>query len=108
MQQLEPGFRRTINWNNYQSKATKQTQNQYLDYLVDPSLQGVHRLIVLSFENDAHWRCYTWYFFLIIKKEDYKSYDWGKNCFYQRAYDNIWKTMTGQVDDYICLFQKLL
>ena len=48
MQQLEPGFRRTINWNNYQSKATKQTQNQYLDDLVDPSLQGVHRLIVLS------------------------------------------------------------
>ena len=30
-------YKRIINWNEYQSKAKKQTQNQYLDYLIDPS-----------------------------------------------------------------------
>ena len=30
-----------------------ETQNQYLDYLIDPSFQGVIRLFVLPFEVDA-------------------------------------------------------
>ena len=37
LDQLKSGFKRTINWNKYQSKATIQAQNQYLDYLIDPS-----------------------------------------------------------------------
>ena len=35
-----------VNWNKNQSKATMQTQNQYLDYLIDPSLQAVNRHFV--------------------------------------------------------------
>ena len=31
LQQLKSGFKRTINWNKYQSKVTLQAQNQYLD-----------------------------------------------------------------------------
>ena len=31
LKQLEPGFKRTINWNKYQSKITEQTQNRHLD-----------------------------------------------------------------------------
>ena len=31
----------------YQSKATMQTQNQYLDYLIDTSFQEVNILFVL-------------------------------------------------------------
>ena len=42
--QSKPGFKRTINWNKYQSKVTLQVQNSYLDYLVDPIFLGVHRL----------------------------------------------------------------
>ena len=48
---LESGFKRTINWNKYQSKLADQTRNRYLDYLIDPRFQVVNRLFVLSFEN---------------------------------------------------------
>ena len=51
MKQLESGFKRTINWNKYQTKLTQQAQNRYLDYLIDSSFQGVNRLSVSSFEN---------------------------------------------------------
>ena len=54
MKQLESGFKRTINWNKYQSKLTGQTQNRYLDYLIDPSFQGVKsKLFDLLFENQS-------------------------------------------------------
>ena len=36
-EQLESGFGRTINWNKYQPKLIIERQNQYLDYLADPS-----------------------------------------------------------------------
>ena len=36
LKQLESGFQRIINWNKYQSKLTEQTQNRYLDFLIDP------------------------------------------------------------------------
>ena len=54
LQQLKSGFKRTINWNKYQSKTTIQAQNQFLDYLIDLSFQGINSLFVLSFENNAH------------------------------------------------------
>ena len=42
-----PGFKRTINWNKYQSKVTVQEQNRYLDYLIDPN-QSRKSLEILS------------------------------------------------------------
>ena len=30
-------FKRTVNWNRYQIEITNQTQNQYLDFLIDPN-----------------------------------------------------------------------
>ena len=48
--QLKFGFKRSINWNKYQIKFSPEIQNQYLDLLIDPSLQGVNRLFDLSFE----------------------------------------------------------
>ena len=51
---LKLGFKRTFNWNKYQSKAAIQRQNQHLDYLIDPCFQELNRLFVLSFENNAH------------------------------------------------------
>ena len=47
LDQLKSGSKRAIYWNKYQSKATIQAQNQYLDYLIDPSFQAVNRLFVL-------------------------------------------------------------
>ena len=52
LKQLESGFKRTINWNKYLAKTTNQAQNRYLDFLIDPSFQGVNRLFVLSFKDD--------------------------------------------------------
>ena len=39
---LKSCFKRTINRSKYQSKATIQAQNQYLDYLINSSFQGVN------------------------------------------------------------------
>ena len=50
LEQLKSGFKRTINWNKYQAKVSTERVNQYLDYLIDPSFQGVNRLLVLPFE----------------------------------------------------------
>ena len=44
LKQLESCFKRTINWNKYQSKLIQQTQNRYLDYLIDPSFQIANTL----------------------------------------------------------------
>ena len=46
LKQLEYGFKRTINWNKYQSKKTSQAENRYLVVSIDSSFQGVNRLFV--------------------------------------------------------------
>ena len=49
LQQLKSGFKRALNWNEYEPKVTVQEQNRYLDFLINSSFQGVNRLFVLSF-----------------------------------------------------------
>ena len=44
LQQLKSGFKRRINWNRYQLKVSTERQNQYLDFLIDPSFQGVNKI----------------------------------------------------------------
>ena len=51
LQQLKSGFKRTVNYIEYQSKVTNERQNQSLYYLIIPSFQGINRLFVLSFED---------------------------------------------------------
>ena len=51
--QLESGFKRTINWNNYQAELKTLPQNRYLNYLIDPSFQGVNKLFDLPFSNES-------------------------------------------------------
>ena len=46
-QQLKSGFKRTIKWNEYQTKVSAEGQKQYLDFLVDPMFQRVNILFVL-------------------------------------------------------------
>ena len=53
LSQLKSGFKRTISWNKYLSKSELLAQNPDLNHLVEPSFQGVNRLFVLAFENDA-------------------------------------------------------
>ena len=44
-----------------------QAPNPYLDYLFDPTFQGVNRLFALSFENDTDRTVNTKYFFQLQK-----------------------------------------
>ena len=53
LEQLKSGFKRTINWNKYQAKISTERANQYLDFIIDPSFQGVNRHSVLPFEDVA-------------------------------------------------------
>ena len=48
---LKSGFKRTTDWNKYQSKVKTRKPDPHLDYLIGPSFQGVNRLFVLPFEN---------------------------------------------------------
>ena len=49
LKELRSGFKITINWNKYQSKVSTETQNQYLDFLVDPSFQDLFLIDLFYF-----------------------------------------------------------
>ena len=51
-----------INWNKCQSKVPTEIQNWYLDYLIDPSFQGVNILFVLSLEKEYDRKVYKGYY----------------------------------------------
>ena len=51
--QLKSGFKRTISWNKYLAKPQLLAQNANLNHLIEPSFQGMNKLFVLAFENDA-------------------------------------------------------
>ena len=75
LKQLESSFERKNNWNKHQSKVSRERQNQYLDYLIDPRFQGVNRLFVLSFEDNAHRTGHTGYFLPKTEKKRLKCYE---------------------------------
>ena len=81
LKQLKSGFKRIINWNKYQSKTSVQTQNQYLDHLVDPSYQGANRLFVTSNENDAHRTNHKRYFLSTVEIDYYNMMIDRRNFF---------------------------
>ena len=106
LKQLESGFKRTINWNEYQSKLTEQTQNRHLNYLIDPSFQGVNELFVLSFVNKNFRKVQRGYFLPKVEIKNYNVLIDGKNFFDQPIkHDKItwehWKNCNwSRRDDY--------
>ena len=80
---LKLGFKETNNWNKYQSKVSIKRQNQYWDYVVDAGFQGVNRLFVLPFEDNAIRTRHTRYFLSIIEIKDYNITIDGQKCFDQ-------------------------
>ena len=88
------------------SKVSTERQNQYLDFLIDPSFQGVNRLFILLFENEGDKNVHTGYHLPKVEIKDPDVMINGKNFFDQtvksvmRTYDNIRKIVTGQGDDY--------
>ena len=53
LQQLKSGVKRVINWNKYLSKPEVLRRNPDLNYLVEPSFQGLNRLFILAYKNDT-------------------------------------------------------
>ena len=78
-----------------------------IDYLTDPSFQGVNRLFVLLFENMHTEQVTINIFFPTLEIKDYNVMIDGKNFLDQpikhdtRIYDSIRKNATGQGNDYI-------
>ena len=69
---MRSGFKRTINWNKYQTKVSTERQNLYLDFLINPSFQEVDTLFVLTFENETQRTSYKRYY---LPTREIKSYN---------------------------------
>ena len=106
LQQLKSNFKRKINWNKYESSVKTFAQNMYLNYLINPSFQGVNRLFVLSFENENDRVSHATYYLPKVEIKDYNVMIDGRNFFDQpinsmnKTYENIRKIATGKGDDY--------
>ena len=104
--QLKSGFKRTINWNKYLAKPELLRQNPNLNHLVEPSFQGVNRLFVFAFDNDAQRTSNKRYYLPNVEMKDYNVTIDGKNFFDQPiknnkiTYENIRKIANCQGDDY--------
>ena len=81
LQQLKSGFKRTINWNRYQSEPKTYAQNRYLNHLINPSFQGVNRLFVLPFKNEDDRISHSTFYLPKVEIKDYNVMIDGKNFF---------------------------
>ena len=104
--QLKNGFKRKITWNKYLAKPELLSQNANLNHLIEPSFQGVNRLFILAFEDDAQRISRKRYYISNIEIKDYNVMIDGKNFFDQpinsmlKTYENIRKIAIGQGNDY--------
>ena len=102
LQQLKPVFKNTISWNKYESSIKTFAQNRYLNYLINPSFQGVNRLFVLPFENKNGRTSHSTYYLPKVEIKDYKVMIDGRNFFDQpinsmnKTYQIIIKIPTGK------------
>ena len=81
LQQLKSGFKRTINWNKFESNIKAFTQNRYLNHLINPSFQEVNKIFVLYFENEDDRTSHLTYYFLKVEIKDYNAMIDSKNFF---------------------------
>ena len=88
LQQLKSGFKRVNNWNKYLSKPELLAQNPNLNYLVEPSFQGVNRLFVLAFSSDNYSISTKRYNLPNVEIKDYNIMINGENFFYQPIKNN--------------------
>ena len=84
------GFKRAINWNKYLSRPELIPQNPNLNYLVEPSFQGVNRLFYLP---NAEIKIYN----VMINGENFFAQPIKDN---KVTYENIRKVATGKGDNY--------
>ena len=115
LRQLKSCFKRVINWNKYLLKPKSFRRNANLNYLVEPSFQGINKLFVLAFEGDTQRTSQSGYCLPNVEIKDYNIIVNGENFFDQPiknnkvTYENVTKIATGQGDDYTigCLLDYL-
>ena len=92
LKQLRSGFKRTINWNKYQLNVSTERVNRYLNFLIDPSFQGINILFVLPFENEAQRTSYKRYYLPTRKIEIIMLWSMGKGNWSvnKKYFNNIW------------------
>ena len=99
--QLKSGFKITISWTKYLAKPKLLAQNANLNRLSEPSFQGINRLFVLAFENDAQRTNSIRYYIPNVEIKHYNVIIDGKSFFDQPVkndkvtYENIRKVATG-------------
>ena len=104
--QLKAGFKRAVSWNKYLEKSELLAQNANWNHLIEPRLQGLNRLFVLAFENDAQRASNKTYYIQNVEIKDYNGMIDGKNVFDQPVkkdkvtYENVRKIVKDQGDDY--------
>ena len=79
LQQLKSGFNKTITWNKYESSIRTFAQNRYLNYLINPSFQGVNRLFVLSFDDENDRTSHSTYYLPKVEIKDFNVMIDGRN-----------------------------
>ena len=105
IRQLKLCCKWTISWNKYLPKPELLAQNSNLNYLIEPSFQGVNSLFVLAFENDAQ-RISKKIYIPNVEIKDYNVMIERKSFFDQPikndkvTHENIRKIATGQGDGY--------
>ena len=82
--QLKNGFKRTLSWDKYLVKPEVLAQNSNLNHLTKPSFQGVYRLFVLAFENDAQRSGKKIYYIPNVDIKDYNVMTDEKHVFDQQ------------------------
>ena len=88
LQQLKSGFKRVINWNKYLSKPEVLAQTPNLNHLPETRFQGVNRLFVLAFEDDAQRTAHDSYYLSIAEIKDSNIMINGENFFDQPIKNN--------------------
>ena len=93
VRQTKSAFRRTISWNKYQWYSKAYAQNTYLDHLVNPSFQGVNKLLVLSFEKEDNRTSDANYYLPKVEMKDCNVMIDGKNFFWSTKNSELktWK-----------------
>ena len=81
LEQLRTAFKRTIKWNKYRSETTNQTENNNLNYSIDPTFTKVNRLFLLSFENENDRTSFSKYYVPNVQIEDFNGLIDGKSFF---------------------------
>ena len=106
LQELKSGFKRTINWNEYESNTRTFAKSRYLNHLINSCFQDVNRHFLLSFKNENDRTSHSTYNLPNVEIKDDNVMIDGKNLFDQpvnslnKTYKTIRKYATGQGDDY--------